>query len=334
MSTRSTEPATTPIAIYYEHPSWFGPLFDELELRGIAHDRLHVENHSYDIADPRPPYSLLFNRVSPSAFTRGHSGAIFYTLQYLAHLEKLGVKVINGYECFATEISKARQLALFAQEGLPAPPSRLIHNASAAAQLAEGLSFPVIFKPNIGGSGAGIRKFESAADLRQAAEENDLDFGLDGTALLQEFIPASESRIVRVEVVGGRHLYAIRIYMQGDGGFNLCPGSISMCVGGDKLERAAYPEDAPKNDLYVEGYEPPEEIVNQVERIMAAAHVDVGGIEYIVDARDGQHYFYDLNALSNFVADAPNVIGFDPFSRLVDYLVEEADRASNGNGAG
>jgi hypothetical protein len=52
----------------------------------------------------------------------------------------------------------------------------------------------------------------------------------------------------------------------------------------------------------------------------------VGGIEYMIDARDGQLYFYDINALSNFVADAPNVIGFDPFARLVDYLEREASR--------
>ncbi|HYW31458.1 MAG TPA: hypothetical protein VE869_08135, partial [Gemmatimonas sp.] len=55
-------------------------------------------------------------------------------------------------------------------------------------------------------------------------------------------------------------------------------------------------------------------------RISQAAGIDVGGIEYLVDDRDGQHYFYDINALSNFVADAVNVVGFDPFARLVDYL--------------
>jgi hypothetical protein len=48
--------------------------------------------------------------------------------------------------------------------------------------------------------------------------------------------------------------------------------------------------------------------------------MDVCGIEYVVDDRDGQAYFYDLNALSNFVADAPNVIGFDPFVNLVDLI--------------
>ena len=57
-----------------------------------------------------------------------------------------------------------------------------------------------------------------------------------------------------------------------------------------------------------------------MEQISRAANIDVGGIEYLVDDRDGQHYFYDINALSNFVADAPNVIGFDPFVNLVDYL--------------
>ena len=47
-------------------------------------------------------------------------------------------------------------------------------------------------------------------------------------------------------------------------------------------------------------------------------------MEYITDDRDGQLYFYDVNALSNFVADGPKVVGFDPFVPLVDYLIKEA----------
>ena len=31
-----------------------------------------------------------------------------------------------------------------------------------------------------------------------------------------------------------------------------------------------------------------------------------------------------MNALSNFVANAPDVIGFDPFVDLVDFLLERA----------
>ncbi len=40
--------------------------------------------------------------------------------------------------------------------------------------------------------------------------------------------------------------------------------------------------------------------------------------------RDGLPYFYDVNALSNFVTDAPRLVGFDPFVRFVDYLERRA----------
>jgi hypothetical protein len=58
-----------------------------------------------------------------------------------------------------------------------------------------------------------------------------------------------------------------------------------------------------------------------------AADIDVGGIEYIVDDRDGNTYYYDINALSNFVADATRVIGFNPVENLADFLQDEVRRA-------
>ncbi len=48
---------------------------------------------------------------------------------------------------------------------------------------------------------------------------------------------------------------------------------------------------------------------------------DLGGVEYLVNDRDGRIYFYDFNALSNFVTDAVRVVGFDLSVVLVDYLV-------------
>ncbi len=181
-------------------------------------------------------------------------------------------------------------------------------------------------KPNIGGSGAGIRRFDSPEALRSAAEDGELELGLDYTALVQEFLPAEQGRIVRVETLGGRYLYAIRVYSTGES-FDLCPADICQGVDGEELERAACPADAPKNGLRVEGYTPPAEIVAEVERIVAAAGIDVGGVEYLIDARTGRHVFYDINALSNFVADSPRVVGFDAFARLADYLVAEAEQA-------
>jgi len=61
-----------------------------------------------------------------------------------------------------------------------------------------------------------------------------------------------------------------------------------------------------------------------VMRIVRAGGLDLGGVEYLVNARTGEPTFYDVNALSNFVADAPNVVGFDPFVNLVDLIEERA----------
>jgi hypothetical protein len=314
-----------PIGIYYEHPDWFRPLFAELDRRGVSYERLTAADSFYDAtSDADARYGVVFNRMSPSAYLRGHGHSILYTLSYLAHLEQLGVRVINGVSAFRFETSKAVQLSLLKSLGLPFPAARVIHHASQAPAAAEGLRFPVVVKPNIGGSGAGIIRFDRPDDLRRAVDEDRVGLGLDQTALVQEFIPARNGHITRVEVLGGDYLYAINVFGTADN-FNLCPADICLSTDGVALDRASCPADAPKNTIRVEGTTPPDDAVADVERIMEAAGIDIGGVEYVVDDRDGHRYYYDINALSNFVADAPRVIGFDPFGRLADYL--EAQQA-------
>jgi hypothetical protein len=60
---------------------------------------------------------------------------------------------------------------------------------------------------------------------------------------------------------------------------------------------------------------------------MRTAGIDVGGIEYMIDDRDGKLVYYDINALSNFVADPLTVLGWDPHERLVDWLQQRIARA-------
>ena len=74
----------------------------------------------------------------------------------------------------------------------------------------------------------------------------------------------------------------------------------------------------------VEAYQPPRQVIEQVKAITSEANLDAGGVGYLVNERDGEIYFYDINALSNFVADAPNVVGFDPFPRLVEFVMQRA----------
>lgn len=313
----------SPIAIYHEHPDWFKPLFEELNNRGIPFVRLNPAAHQFAIEAPRPDFSLFFNRMSPSAYLRNGIQGMFYTLNYLRHLEYLGVPTVNGYKAFVNETSKALQLELMQSLGIKYPKARVVNHPSQLVAAAEGLRFPVVVKANIGGSGAGITKYSTLEDLRAAAEDGTMDFGVDHTALLQEFIPARGGYITRVETLGGKFLYAIKVYITGET-FNLCPADICQTNTGVELVRNACALDAPKNGLKVEGYTPPPAVIKAVETIVQQSGIDVGGIEYIVDDRDGELLYYDVNALSNFVADAVNVIGFNPHQRLVDYLETRA----------
>ena len=312
-----------PIAIYHEHPDWFKPLFGELERRGVPYVRLDAAAHAFDPAERDAPYSLVFNRASPSAYLRGHRQTTFHTLHWLKHLERLGVPVVNGSTVYSFELSKASQLDLLDELGLPFPRAVAINDPARAVDAALRLRYPVLVKANIGGSGAGIVRYENEAALAGAVERGEVDLGVDGVALVQESAPLRNGHIVRVETLGGKYLYAIKVY-PAVGSFDLCPADACQTTTGVELVRGACAVDAPKTGLKVERYEPPAAIIEQVETISRHASLDVGGIEYLVDDRDGQHYFYDINALSNFVADPVNVLGFDPWVPLVDYLLERA----------
>jgi glutathione synthase/RimK-type ligase-like ATP-grasp enzyme len=304
-----------PVGVVYEHPLWFEPLFAELDRRGIPYERLHADELVFDPGERESPHSVVLNRMSPSAWVRGHAAAIFHTLHYLGYLDEIGTNVINGHGAFQVELSKARQCTLFAGLGLRYPRALAIDNAALAPAAGQRLRFPVLVKPNVGGSGAGIESFGDLDELRAGVEEGRVQLGLDGTALVQEQLPAAGESIVRVEILNGELLYAIRIRLV-PGSFNLCPA--------DYCDLPGIADGVSGRGLPIERYEPPAEIIEAAQRIAAAAGMNVAGVEYLIDERDGLPYFYDVNALSNFVADAPNIVGFDPFPRLVDFILDRA----------
>lgn len=317
-----------PLAIFYEHPDWFKPLFTALDNRGIPYVKLNAVNHQFDLSNDSIEYSLFFNRMSPSAYLRDGSQGIFYALGLLKHLEDKGVKTINGFKAYTYEASKVQQLSLIRKLKYGFPLSKAVNHVSKLIDASKSLRFPIVVKANIGGSGAGIVKYNSLQDLKNDINQQNIDLGIDHTALVQEYIPARGGYITRVETLGGKFLYAIKVYTSGDS-FNLCPADICQTTDGKELLRNACAIDAPKNGLKVEAYLPPAEIIQVVENIVQEAGIDVGGIEYIIDDRDGQILYYDINALSNFVADAQNVIGFNPHERLVDFLEEKMHTNTN-----
>ena len=297
-----------PIGIFYEHPQWFEPLFAELDRRNVAYERLYAPDHLYDPAVRHSPYALIVNRMSAFPSGGAHSEIVLYVKQYLAYMEGIGANVINGYTAYLVGASKAAQLGILEQLGLHAPRARVIHHPRQALRAAADLNFPVLVKPNVGGSGAGILKFDAPDELEAAVTVQALELGIDHTALVQEYLPPKDKQIVRVELLQGEFLYAIRLPVIEDS-FNYCPAD-GCNVG--------------RPDLAVEAFVPPGHVVQDVKRILAASRADLGSVEYLIHAADERVYYYDVNPLSNFVADAPNILGFDPTLKLVDYILDRA----------
>lgn len=294
------------LEIYYEHPHWFEPLFRELDRRGVQWNRLQSQDYIFDPAHLIAPAPVVFNRLAMSSFLRQSEHAIFHGLAAVSHWELAGARVLNGSHALHIDTSKARQLSLFRSLGLNVPRTRAVHRSEDIALAAAQIGYPVVVKPNIGGSGSGIARYDSDEDLRAQLAQGGTVNSIDGVTLVQDYVPARDGRIIRCETLNGRFLYAIALNGAGST-FDLCPADVCM---------------VDKPTITIEAYRPPDEIVAAVEAVARAARLDVGGIEYVLDDRDGVARFYDINALSNFVAKPQEVLGWDPHVKLVDFLIE------------
>lgn len=295
------------LAILYEHPKWFEPLFAALDRRGVAYQAIKLSNHGFDPASSDIPAPVVLSRVAMSSFLRETEHGIFYAEALLAHWAANGARVINGADVLAIDTSKARQLSLIAGLGYAVPKTRVVHRAEDLIAATRGFDWPLLVKANIGGSGAGIVRYSDADELDRSVVDGMVPQSEDKVLLLQDYVPPRGGVIIRMETLGGRFLYAIEVESSGES-FDLCPAD--ACV-------AARP--AP---IRMSSVTPDAELVEAAERIARAAGLEVGGVEVVIDDSDGVARFYDINALSNFVAKPHDVLGWDPHEKLVDYLEE------------
>jgi glutathione synthase/RimK-type ligase-like ATP-grasp enzyme len=292
------------LAVLYEHPKWFEPLFAALERHGVAFEAIRLSDHGFDPAAGQAPAPVVLSRVAMSSFLREREHGIFYAEALFDHWAGAGARVLNGAGTIAIDSSKARQLSLIARLGYQAPETRVVHRREDLLRAAEAMRWPLMVKANIGGSGAGIVRYADRSELERSIAEGTVPDSVDSVLLVQDYVPARGGVITRVETLGGRFLYAIEVETGGDS-FDLCPADACAVSRGP---------------IRMNAVQPPPELVEAAERIAQATGLDVGGVEYLIDDRDGTPRFYDINALSNFVAKPLDVLGWDPHDRLVDFL--------------
>jgi glutathione synthase/RimK-type ligase-like ATP-grasp enzyme len=299
-------PHSAQLGVLYEHPQWFQPLFAALERRGIPYVPIELADHRFDPASRDVPAPVILSRVAQSSFLREPEHPIFYAAALLRHWQDCGASVLNGAATLAIDSSKARQLSLISALGLATPETRVVHRSQDLLSAAEGMIYPLMVKANIGGSGAGIARYSSVGELSASIADGTVPTSVDNVLLVQDHVPARGGTILRIETLRGRFLYALEVESGGDT-FDLCPADACLAQPG-------------RNAVKMTAVMPSPEIVRAAEQIAHAAHLFVGGIEVIIDDRDGTPRFYDINAMSNFVADPLNVLGWDPHDRLIDAL--------------
>ena len=301
------------LAILYEHPLWFLPLFQALDRRGVDYVAVSLTDHCFDFTSP-PPARLIFNRLAQSGFLREPEHPIFYTAALLDQWRRMGASVLNGPEALAIDSSKARQLSLIAALGHAIPETRVVHRARDLVAAAKVMDYPLLVKANIGGSGAGIVRYSSADEMIRSIDDGSVPTSIDKVLLLQDYVPPRGGVITRIETMGGRFLYAIEVESSGDN-FDLCPADACVSAPGRKA-------------IAMTSVIPAPDVIAAAEQIAQAAGLDIGGVELVVDDRDGIPRFYDINALSNFVAKPLEVLGWDPHERLVDWIVARIEESA------
>lgn len=305
------------IYVIHENDAWMEPLraaFAELKL---PHVDWFLDQGVLDFSST-PPAGVFYNRMSASSHTRGHRHAPEYAAATLAWLESHGRRVINNGRALQLELSKIAQYAELAKYGVRTPRTAAAVGRQHIVDAARKFSGSFITKHNRAGKGLGVHLFHDIAALKHYVESDAFEDSIDGITLIQEYIRAPEFVITRVEFVGGKFLYAVRV--DTTQGFELCPADV--CQAGDAFCPAGdtAPASAGNRFRIVKGFDHP--IVERYRRFIADNGIGIAGIEFIMD-RAGDLYTYDVNTNTNYNSAAEAEARIYGMRAIARYLGEE-----------
>lgn len=304
------------VHVLYENPDWLPPLVGALEAEGLRAQLHEVREGSID-AGAEPEHGVWWNRMSPSAHTRGHGSSIGMMRETLAWLDAYGRRVINGSRTFGFEMSKFQQDLVLRRHGIRTPKTVLAVGRDAIVRAAEGFDgAPVLIKHNQGGKGLGIALFETLDGLAAHVASSEFEPDPSGQVVVQAYIAPAAPHITRVELVGGKFLFAMQSSTVG--GFELCPSDVCQA---ERKKPDVCPADgaATFSRSTITASDP---LVQQYESMCRAEGIDIAGIEF-VEGVDGHRYTYDINANTNYNAALGREMGIDGMREAARWIRRE-----------
>ncbi|WP_019142909.1 ATP-grasp domain-containing protein [Noviherbaspirillum massiliense] len=307
------------IYVIHENELWMEPLRAAFAELGLPYEEWYLDQGVLDFSSTPPP-GLFYNRMSASSHTRGHRYGPEYAAAVLAWLECHGRRVVNNGRALQLEVSKIAQYAALTQHGIRVPRTVAAVGRHQVIDAARSFDGSFITKHNRAGKGLGVRLFRSHDALRRYVGSDVFEEPIDGITLVQEYIGAPEPFITRVEFVGGRFLYAVRV--DTSLGFELCPADVcqvddAFCPAGEAPPAAS----APRFRILKDFREP---IVEKYARFIADNGIGIAGIEFIIDAA-GTIYTYDVNTNTNYNSEAEAEAGMYGMRAIAAYLGEELE---------
>lgn len=315
------------IAFLYEHPTWSDTLINTFRANGIDLNLINVADLYFQPDKEQPNFDFAVNRINMMPSSGRNSSVVFHTIHYLNWLEAMGVTIVNGSHAHFAGASKALQNGLFSKLELHCPQAVAVYQAQDALKAAKITGFPLIIKPNIGGSGSGIIRYDTYNELESAVQSGKFDLGVDGTGLVQEYI-RSDGYVYRVEVLGNRLFYSIKQKMMAHT-FNYCAADGCSVSQVPEKKASSFSHCSLNQKTHIQSFEANETIVAQVVSIIRSAGADFGGVEYLMDTKTGKPCFYDFNPYSNFVSNGQALLGFSPEQRFVDYIKDAYSRRNS-----
>jgi hypothetical protein len=312
------------IYVIHENSAWVEPLRAAFSKLDLPYEEWFFDQGSLDLSVP-PPEGVFYNRMSASSHTRDHRYAPEYTGAVLAWLESHGRKVINNGRALQLEVSKVAQYTALANYGIRTPRTLAAVGPQHIIDAARQMQGSFITKHNRAGKGLGVKLFHSLQALERYVHSDDFEPSVDGITLIQEYIRAPEPFITRVEFVGGRFLYAVRV--DTSLGFELCPADVcqigdAVCPVGETAPTTA----APRFQI-IERFNSPD--IEPYQRFLADNGIGIAGIEFIVD-ESGRRYTYDVNTNTNYNSDAEAVAGLHGMETIARYLGQELHKLQSG----
>jgi len=298
------------VYVLHENPDWYPPFAAAFDAAGVEHEQWLLGEGCLDLGE-EPPAGVFWSRMSASSHTRGHLLAKDHARAVFSWLESWGRRVVNGRRVLELEMSKADQLTALRAAGIEVPRTVAVVGRDGLLDAAGKVPAPFIVKHNQGGKGLGVRRFDSVAALELYLESEQYEPPVDGITLVQEYVPAAEPFITRVEVVGGEFVYAITADTA-RGGFELCPADAcavdaAFCPADGiqaSAQLASASDAAPTAEpasLFAlrEDLGPDHPIVGRYLEFARRQGLEVAGFEFIETA-DGRQVTYDVNTNTNY----------------------------------